>query len=80
MANFYLVVKSTIDKIAHDVATQLGIQAVELDDVTNVQQVCDTGVYRVAVSSGVVNASDPAQAADRMRGMLVAARRAAGGT
>ena len=38
MANFYLVVKSTIDKIAHDIATQHGIGAVELDDVTNVQQ------------------------------------------
>lgn len=38
MANFYLVVKSTLDKIAHDIAIDLGIGAVEIDDATNVQE------------------------------------------
>lgn len=37
MADFYLYVKSTIDKVAIDLAGTLGIAAVELDDVTNVE-------------------------------------------
>lgn len=37
MDDFYLAVKSTIDKIAHDLATSKGIEAVEIDDVTNVE-------------------------------------------
>lgn len=37
MANFYLAVKSTIDFIAHTLATAHGIRAVEIDDVTNVE-------------------------------------------
>lgn len=38
MADFYLAVKSTIDKLAHTIATELEIEAVELDDVTNVEE------------------------------------------
>lgn len=37
MSNFYLKVKSSIDKMAHDIASSLAITAVELDDITNVQ-------------------------------------------
>lgn len=38
MDNFYLKVKSSIDKLAYDVASALSIGAVELDDVTNVEE------------------------------------------
>ena len=38
MADFYLGVKSTLDKIAVDLATSLGIGFVELDDTVNVEQ------------------------------------------
>ena len=46
-------------------------------DSTNVQQVCDAGMLRVAVCGGVVNAPDPAEAARRIRGVLLDAQRAA---
>lgn len=38
MNDFYLVVKSSIDKLAIDAATALGVIAVELDDTTNVEE------------------------------------------
>ena len=38
MSQFYLHVKSSLDKIANDVAGMLGIAAVEIDDVTNVEE------------------------------------------
>jgi hypothetical protein len=38
VSQFYLAVKSTIDKVAHDLATQLSVEAVEIDDVTNVEE------------------------------------------
>ena len=37
MSQFYLSVKSSIDKIAIDIATSLSVAAVEIDDVTNVE-------------------------------------------
>jgi hypothetical protein len=37
VASFYLPVKSTIDKIAIDIATTLSVGAVEIDDTTNVE-------------------------------------------
>ena len=36
--DFYLPVKSTVDKIAVDIANSLGIEFVELDDTVNVEQ------------------------------------------
>lgn len=38
MSDFYLSVKSTVDKIAVDIANGLGIEFVELDDTVNVEQ------------------------------------------
>ena len=38
MTDFYVEVKSTIDKLAVDIATALGIDFVELDDTVNVDE------------------------------------------
>lgn len=38
MAGFYLPIKSTLDKLAIDIATQLGVGWAEIDDTTNVEE------------------------------------------
>ena len=38
MAGFYEKVKSTVDKLASDIAADLSVQLVELDDTVNVDE------------------------------------------
>ena len=38
MPNFYLSVKSTIDRLAYNIASSLGVAQVELDDTVNVDE------------------------------------------